>query len=123
MQHGHDNVVMMDHMWHQRMKFSLYPARVMDEWGNGMPNFMVLCESTTQADIAEWMLALQKHMQAAHISWRPSCFMVDDAQGEINAVMRKLCSLCTSACVKQTVACVLHALLVCYCHFRFYNDC
>lgn len=86
-QHGHDNVVLMDATFGTKhMKFSLYTALVMDEWGNGMPIFEVLCESTTQADIAEWMLAFQQHMQTAHTAWRPSCFMADDAQGEINAM-------------------------------------
>jgi MULE transposase domain len=67
-------------------KFPLYTGLVVDQNGTGLPIFHVLVHSSSQASLATWMDNFQRHMESKQPGWRPSCFIVDDAQAEINAI-------------------------------------
>jgi hypothetical protein len=100
---GNDGVVCMDATFgtnHFRMP--LYTGLVVDGHYNGLPIFYVLTQSSTQETTAQWLQAFNERMQqtlpgnsaptsaagaAGGVArWRPSCFLVDDSQAEINAL-------------------------------------
>ena len=99
LKHGHNGVVCLDATFAtNHLKIPLYTGLVVDEHGNGLPIFEVLSESTTQVAVTEWMESYRQYMQTFQADWRPSCFMVDDAQGEINAIRYATVLLNLSLC-------------------------
>ena len=67
-------------------QFPLYTLMVFDEWHNGIPIAFILTSRCTEADLTPWMAALNERMTVENPEWRPSAFIVDCAQGEINAI-------------------------------------
>lgn len=53
-----------------------------------MPVAWVITNSGECEAIYAWMLALQLHMHNHYEAWKPSAFLVDDAQAEIMAIER-----------------------------------
>jgi MULE transposase domain len=87
LKYGDGNAVLMDATFgtnHLRMQ--LYTGLVMDTHGNGLPVFHVLSQRHQQEDLQEWLLAFKSFMLQHKPTWQPSCFLVDDAQAEINAI-------------------------------------
>ena len=86
-QYGHDGVACIDSTFStNQQKFPLYTALVVDEHGNGRPIFEVVCESASEEAVTAWMTAYQQHIRQFQSDWRPSCFMADDAQADINPI-------------------------------------
>ena len=85
--HAHDNVVLCDATFGTNAnKLSLYTALAIDDFGNGLPTFHALTYCTSEAKMLRLFKAWQASMQKAHDGFQPSCFMVDAAQAEINAI-------------------------------------
>lgn len=67
-------------------KLSLYTCLAIDEFGNGLPVFHALTYCSSQPRMLQLFRAWRAHMQKALQDFEPSCFMVDAAQAEINAI-------------------------------------
>jgi len=59
---------------------------VFNEWHNGVPVAFILASKCSEADLKPWMKAINERMLVEKPSWKPSAFIVDCAQGEINAI-------------------------------------
>jgi hypothetical protein len=59
---------------------------VFDEWHNGVPVAFILTSRCAEKDLTPWMKALNSRMTAEKPDWKPAAFIVDCAQGEINAI-------------------------------------
>ena len=87
LKYGHNNVVFSDATSAtNHLKFTLYAALVVDDHGNGLPNFEVLSESTAQPAVTDWMVPYKQYIQTFQAAWRPLCHMADDAKAETNAI-------------------------------------
>jgi len=67
-------------------QFPLYTLMVFDEWHNGVPVAFVLTSRCAQLDLTPWMKALNERMTKEEPDRKPSTFIVDCAQGEINTI-------------------------------------
>ena len=84
---GNNSIVLLDATFGtNHMKMPLYTGLVMDDFSNGVPAFMVLCQGTTQQDIAKWLAALLQSVRREEPDWMCSCVMVEYAIAEINAI-------------------------------------
>ena len=91
--YGNDNVVLLDATFGtNHMKMPLYTGLVMDDFGNGLPGFMILCQGVSEDDITTWLQALLKKLRLELHDWMCLCVMVDDAIAEINAIKYALWS-------------------------------
>lgn len=68
------------------VQFPLYTLMVFDEWHQGIPVAWVLTSRCAEPDLTPWMGSLNNRMKQECPDWRPSAFIVDCAQGEINAI-------------------------------------
>jgi hypothetical protein len=59
---------------------------VFDEWRNGVPVAFVITAKSKQTDLAAWMRALKEKLAQIRPDWRPSAFVLDDADNEINSL-------------------------------------
>ena len=59
---------------------------VFDEWHNGVPVAFILTSRCAEKDLTPWMKALNDRMVEEKPDWKPAAFIVDCAQGEINAI-------------------------------------
>ena len=59
---------------------------VFDERHNGIPVAFILTSRCDEADLTPWMKALNAKMLETKPDWKPTAFIVDCAQGEINAI-------------------------------------
>lgn len=67
-------------------QFPLYTMMVFDEWRQGIPVAWILTSRCAETDLTPWMRAVNARMRSANPGWEPSAFIVDCAQGEINAL-------------------------------------
>jgi hypothetical protein len=87
LKYGDGNAVLMDATFGtNHLRMHLHTGLVMDAHGNGLPIFHVLSQRQQQEDLQEWLLAFKSLMLQHNSTWQPSCFLVDDAQAEINAI-------------------------------------
>ncbi len=87
LKYGNSNIVLLNATFGtNHMKMPLYTGLVIDEFGNGVPDFMVLCQSVSQEGIGKWLAALLQHVQHDHPDWMCSCIMFADSIAEINAI-------------------------------------
>lgn len=56
---------------------------MVDDHGNGVPGAWVLMPGERATLFARWLRVLKDRMGP---DWRPSCFVVDDCDAEINAI-------------------------------------
>ena len=59
---------------------------VFDEWHQGIPVAWILTSRCAEADLTPWMASLKQRLKTVCPDWKPSAFIVDCAQGEINAL-------------------------------------
>ena len=59
---------------------------VFDEWRNGVPVAFVITAKSKQRDLAPWMRALKEKLVQIRPDWRPTAFVLDDADNEINSL-------------------------------------
>lgn len=87
LKYGNNNIILLDATFGtNHMKMPLYTGLVIDEFGNGLPAFEVLCQGSSQLDVSKWLTALLQHVRQKDPDWMCSCVMVDDAIAEINAI-------------------------------------
>jgi len=129
LKHGHNNALLLDATFGtNHMKLPLYTGLVMDEYNNGLPGFMTLCQGTAQADISQWLSALLKMLRQHNPDWMCSCVMVDDALAEINAIRyRHNIVVCSSVKNESmypvcSLSCAL-CIAVCHSHPCFAQVC
>ena len=67
-------------------QFLLYTLMVFDEWHNGVAVAFILTSRCAQPNLTPWMKALDERMTKEEPDWKTSNFIVDCAQGEINAI-------------------------------------
>lgn len=68
------------------MQFPLYTLMVFDESHQGITVAWILTSRCAEADLTPWMKSLNARMQTECLGWKPSAFIVDCAQGKINAL-------------------------------------
>lgn len=87
LQYGNNGAFSMDSTFGTNdKKLHLYTIMVFDSHFNGQPVAWVLTSRHKEGDLVEWMRALRSHMEATNLCWKSSCFIVDDAQAERNAL-------------------------------------
>jgi hypothetical protein len=57
---------------------------VFDEWRNGVPVAFVITARSKQIDLVPWMRALKEKLVQIRPDWRPTAFVLDDVDNEIN---------------------------------------
>ena len=55
---------------------------VFDDWKNGVPSQ----QRSKQSDLVPWMHALKEKLEQINPRWRPTAFVLDDANNEINSL-------------------------------------
>lgn len=75
-----------DHFHGFNIQFPLYTLMVFDEWHQGIPVAFILTSRCAEDDLTPWMRALKERVKLDCPEWKPSAFIVDCAQGEINAL-------------------------------------
>ncbi|KAG0618725.1 hypothetical protein M758_4G088100 [Ceratodon purpureus] len=87
LEHGHRSGISVDATFGtNEKKFPLYTLMVFDEWHNGVPVAFVLTSKCAEVNLTPWMRALNERMVEEKPDWEPAAFIVDCAQGEINAI-------------------------------------
>ncbi|KAG0619324.1 hypothetical protein M758_4G131400 [Ceratodon purpureus] len=76
---------------------------VFDEWHNSIPVAFILTSRCAEKDLTPWMTALNSRMTDEKPDWRPATFIVDCAQGEINAIKYSCASGTFDGLGKRTV--------------------
>jgi hypothetical protein len=66
--------------------YHLFTLVVFDKWYNGIPIAWILTARQKEEDIYDWLMALKVVISAKHPEWMPSCFIVDDAMQEREAI-------------------------------------
>ena len=85
--YGKGNALLLDATFGtNHLKMPLYTGLVIDEFGNGVPCFMLVCQGVSQSEITKWMEALLQEARAEDPDWMCTCILVDDAIAEINAI-------------------------------------
>ena len=59
---------------------------VFDEWHNGVPVAFILTSQCAKVNLTPWMKDLNARMVEDQPDWKPATFIVDCAEGEINAI-------------------------------------
>ena len=59
---------------------------VFDEWRNGVPVAFVITAKSKQTDLAPWMHALKHKLVHIRPDWRPTAFVHDAADNEMNSL-------------------------------------
>ena len=70
----------------KHMKFHLFTLIVFDDFYNDVPIAWVITSRQKQDDLMQWLTALRAKAIIVQPEWRPSCFIVDDAIHERNAI-------------------------------------
>jgi hypothetical protein len=68
------------------LQFALSTWMVMDAHQNAIRVAWTIHESQTGSEIATWVEAIVRKVKCTMPEWKPSCFMVDDADADINAL-------------------------------------
>ena len=68
------------------MKFHLFTLMVFDDFRNGVPIAWIITSRQKEEDLIQWLTALRAKAMKVQPEWRPSCFIVDDAIHERNAI-------------------------------------
>ena len=77
LKYGNDNVVLLDATFGtNHVKMPLHTGLVMDDFGNGLPGSMVLCQGESEDDTTTWLQAPLKKLQQKLYDWMCSCVMV-----------------------------------------------
>ena len=87
LEYGNDSVALLYTTFGtNHMKMPLHTGLVMDDFGNGLPGSMVLCQGESEDDITTWLQAPLKKLRQELYDWMCSCVMVVNAIAEINAI-------------------------------------
>jgi len=68
------------------LMYHLFTLVVFDEWHNGIPIAWVITSRQKEDDIYDWLWALKLSINNEDLDWKPSCFIVDDAIQEREAI-------------------------------------
>ena len=87
LKHGHNGAIAMDATFGTNFpKYPLFSLLVFDDWRNGIPVAWVLTSRMKEEDRVMWLEPLRRHLQKDMANFLPSCFIVDDADYQWNAV-------------------------------------
>jgi hypothetical protein len=68
------------------LMYHLFTLVVFDEWHNGIPIAWVITSRQKEDNIYDWLWALKLFVNNEDLDWKPSCFIVDDAIQEQEAI-------------------------------------
>ncbi len=68
------------------VKFHLFTLMVFDAHCTRMPIAWIITSCQTCDDVLEWLIPLKTKLQRKNPKWKPSCFIVDDAPQELQAL-------------------------------------
>jgi hypothetical protein len=86
-QFGHNKFISMDAMVGTNdVKYHLFTLMVFDFHQIGVPVTWVIMNWQTCEDLVEWLSALRAKLIFHMPNWKPSCFIVDDAPQELQAL-------------------------------------
>ena len=87
--YGHNGAIAMDATFGTNVsKYPLFLLLVFDDWRNDIPVAWVLTSRMTEEDVVMWLEPLRRHLQQHRENFLPSCFIVDDADYQRNAIKR-----------------------------------
>lgn len=87
MKYGRDGCISMDATFGTNdLMYHLFTLVVFDEWHNGIPIAWVITSRQKEDDIFDWLWALKLFVNNEDLAWKPSCFIVDDAIQEREAI-------------------------------------
>ena len=69
-------------------KYPLFSLLVFDDSKNSNPVVWILTSRMTEEDLVMWLQPLRRHLQRDKEDFFPSCFIVDDAYFQRNAIKR-----------------------------------
>ena len=84
--------------------FPLNIVMVFNEWQNGIPIAYCITSTSKQAELTPWLESLKKKMTNSQRDWYPNAFIVDCAQGKINALKYEFLD------IELFIACISHEL-------------
>ena len=64
---------------------------VFDEWEQGIPVAFTIQGKSREVDIVRWLQKLKDRCIAVKPDWKPTSFLVDNDQAELNAI-RLVCN-------------------------------
>jgi hypothetical protein len=68
------------------VKIHLFTFMVFDPHHTGMPVAWIITSRQTCDDLVEWLIPLKTKLLRKSPKWKPSCFIVDDAPQELQAL-------------------------------------
>ena len=68
------------------MKFYLFTLMIFDDFRNDVPIVWVITSRQKEDDLLQWLMALRAKAITVQPEWCPSCFIVDGAIHERNAI-------------------------------------
>jgi hypothetical protein len=68
------------------VKFHLFTLMVFDAHCTKVPVAWIITSYQTCDDLVEWLTPLKKKLLRNNLKWKPSCFIVDDAPQELQAL-------------------------------------
>ncbi len=87
LKYGKDGCIAMDATFGTNdLMYHLFTLVVFDEWHNGIPIAWVITSRQKECDIYDWLWALKLFANNEDKHWKPSCFIVDDAIQEREAI-------------------------------------
>ncbi len=85
--YGHNGGIFMDATLSiNDMKFHLFTLMVFDDHHTCVPLTWIITSRQTVQDLIEWLKPLKDKMLSHMPYWKPSCFFIDDAPQELNAL-------------------------------------
>ncbi|KAG0593276.1 hypothetical protein KC19_1G317700 [Ceratodon purpureus] len=89
LKYGHNGAIAMDATFGTNVpKYPLYSLLVFDHWRNGIPVAWVLSSRSSEEDLVMWLEPLRRNLEGTRLDFLPSCFIVDDAVEQRNALKR-----------------------------------
>jgi phosphatidylserine decarboxylase len=84
---GDNGAISMDATFNtNEMKFHLFTLMVFDAHRTGMPVAWIITSCQKCDDLVEWLTPLKTKLIRKNLKWKPSCFIVDDAPQELQAL-------------------------------------
>jgi hypothetical protein len=89
LKYGHNGAMAIDATFGTNvLKYPLFSLLVFDDWTNGIYVAWVFTSRMIEEDPVMWLEPLRMHLQQYREDFLPSCFIVDDADYQMNAIKR-----------------------------------
>jgi len=84
---GDNGVISMDATFStNNVKFHLFTLMVFDAHHIGTLIAWIITSRQTCDDLVEWLTPLKTKLLRKNLKWKPSCFIIDDAPQELQAL-------------------------------------